>query len=99
VRPEMRAEIHLTAYKQRITPIVHGTVLQISADRFTENRTGTPYYTALLKIDETELAEMPNIQLYPGMPATVMIPTTARTAFEYVVGPLLMSFKHGFRQR
>jgi HlyD family type I secretion membrane fusion protein len=99
VRPEMRAEIHLTAYKQRITPIVHGTVLQISADRFTENRTGTPYYTALLKIDEAELAEMPNIQLYPGMPATVMIPTTARTAFEYVVGPLLMSFKHGFRQR
>jgi membrane fusion protein, epimerase transport system len=99
VRPEMRAEIHLTAYKQRITPIVHGTVLQISADRFTENRTGMPYYTALLKIDEVELAEMPNIQLYPGMPATVMIPTTARTAFEYVVGPLLMSFKHGFRQR
>ena len=99
VRPEMRAEIHLTAYKQRITPIVHGTVLQISADRFTENRTGTPYYTALLKIDENELAEMPNIQLYPGMPATVMIPTTTRTAFEYLVGPLVLSFKHGFRQR
>jgi len=99
VRPEMRAEVHLTAYKQRITPIVHGTVLQISADRFTENRTGAPYYTALLKIDETELAEMPNIQLYPGMPATVMIPTTDRTAFEYLVGPLLMSLKHGFRQK
>jgi HlyD family type I secretion membrane fusion protein len=99
VRPEMRAEVHLTAYKQRITPIVHGTVLQVSADRLTENRTGTPYYTALLKMDETELAEMPNIQLYPGMPATVMIPTSTRTAFEYLVGPLMMSFKHAFRQK
>jgi HlyD family type I secretion membrane fusion protein len=99
VRPEMRAEVHLTAYKQRITPIVHGTVLQVSADRLTENRTGTPYYTALLKMDEAELAEMPNIQLYPGMPATVMIPTSARTAFEYLVGPLMMSFKHAFRQK
>ena len=99
VRPEMRAEVHLTAYKQRITPIVHGTVLQVSADRLTESRTGTPYYTALLKMDETELAEMPNIQLYPGMPATVMIPTSARTAFEYLVGPLMMSFKHAFRQK
>jgi HlyD family type I secretion membrane fusion protein len=99
VRPDMRAEVHLTAYKQRITPIVHGTVLQISADRFTENRTGIPYYTALLKVDEAELAEMPNIQLYPGMPATVMIPTTARTAFEYIAGPLIMSFKHAFRQK
>ncbi|MDB5565811.1 HlyD family type I secretion periplasmic adaptor subunit [Caballeronia mineralivorans] len=99
VRPEMRAEVHLTAYKQRITPIVHGTVLHISADRLTESRTGTPYYTALLRLDEAELAEMPNIQLYPGMPATVMIPTTERTAFEYLMGPLMMSLKHGFRQK
>jgi HlyD family type I secretion membrane fusion protein len=99
VRPKMRAEVHLTAYKQRITPIVHGTVLQVSADRLTENRTGTPYYTALLKLDEAELADMPNIQLYPGMPATVMVPTAERTAFEYLVGPLMMSFKHGFRQK
>ncbi|MEK9283023.1 MULTISPECIES: HlyD family type I secretion periplasmic adaptor subunit [unclassified Bradyrhizobium] len=99
VRPKMRAEVHLTAYKQRITPIVHGTVLQVSADRLTENRTGTPYYTALLKLDEAELADMPNVQLYPGMPATVMVPTTERTAFEYLVGPLVMSFKHGFRQK
>jgi HlyD family type I secretion membrane fusion protein len=99
LRPEMRAEVHLTAYKQRITPIVHGTVIQISADRLTENRTGAPYYTALLRLNESELAEMPNIQLYPGMPATVMIPTTERTAFEYLVGPLIMSLKHGFRQK
>ena len=99
LRPEMRAEVHLTAYKQRITPIVHGTVFQISADRLTENRTGAAYYTALLRVDEAELAEMPNVQLYPGMPATVMIPTAERTAFEYIVGPLMMSLKHGFRQK
>ncbi|WP_246088655.1 HlyD family type I secretion periplasmic adaptor subunit [Phreatobacter stygius] len=99
LRPEMRAEVHLTAYKQRITPIVHGTVFQIAADRLTDTRTGTPYYTALLRIDEAELAQLPNYQLYPGMPATVMIPTTQRTAFEYLVGPLIMSLKHGFRQK
>jgi len=29
----MRAEVHLTAYNQRIVPIIHGDVLQISADR------------------------------------------------------------------
>ena len=40
---------------------------------------------------------MPNIQLYPGMPATVMIPTIQRTAFDYIVGPLVMSFNHAFR--
>jgi len=42
---------------------------------------------------------MPNIKLYPGMPATVMIPTVQRTAFDYIVGPLVMSFNHSFRQK
>jgi len=45
------------------------------------------------------LAELPNIRLYPGMPASVMIPTTARTALDYLIGPLVMSFNHAFRQR
>ena len=99
VRPNARAEIHLTAYQQRIVPVVRGEVLQISADRLTDNRTGQAYYIALVRVDETELAALPNVHLYPGMPATVMIPTVERTAFDYLVGPLVMSFNHSFRQR
>jgi len=39
------------------------------------------------------------VQLHPGMPATVMIRTESRTALDYVVGPLLSSFRTAFRQR
>ncbi len=99
VHPKMRADVHLTAYKQRITPVVQGSVLQISADRLTDNRTGNPYYVALIQVDEKELQTIPNAKLYPGMPATVMIPTVERTAFDYIVGPLAMSFNKAFRQR
>ncbi len=99
VRPNMRAEVHLTAYKQRIIPVIHGEVIQISADRLTDPKTNNPYYTAFVRIDENELAALPNIRLYPGMPATVMIPTVQRTAFEYIVGPLIMSFNQSFRQK
>jgi HlyD family type I secretion membrane fusion protein len=99
VHPNMRAEVHLTAYKQRIVPIIHGDVIQVSADRLTDPKTGSPYYVASLRIDEAELAAMPNIRLYPGMPAQVMIPTIQRTAFDYLVGPLVMSFNQSFRQR
>lgn len=99
VRPQMRADVHLTAYKQRITPVVQGQVLQVSADRLTDQRTGNPYYVALIEVDEKELHDIPNAKLYPGMPATVMIPTVERTAFDYVVGPLTMSFNRAFRQR
>lgn len=99
IRPNMKAEIHLTAYKQRIIPIIHGEVTQISADRLTDPKTNNPYYTAFVRINEAELAAMPNVKLYPGMPATVMIPTVQRTAFEYIVGPLIMSFNQSFRQK
>jgi HlyD family type I secretion membrane fusion protein len=99
IKPNMRAEVHLTAYKQRIAPIIHGDVIQISADRLTDPKTNNPYYIASVRIDEGELAAMPNIKLYPGMPATVMIPTIQRTAFDYLVGPLIMSFNHAFRQK
>lgn len=99
VHPNTRAEVHLTAYKQRIVPIIHGDVILVSADRLTDPKTNNPYYTAFVKVDQSELAEMPNVRLYPGMPATVMIPTVQRTAFEYLVGPLIMSFNHSFRQK
>ncbi|MCJ9700910.1 HlyD family type I secretion periplasmic adaptor subunit [Bradyrhizobium sp. SHOUNA76] len=99
VHPNMRAEVHLTAYKQRIVPIIHGDVIQVSADRLTDPKTNAPYYTAFVRIDQGELADMPNIRLYPGMPAIVMIPTVQRTAFDYIVGPLAMSFNQSFRQK
>jgi HlyD family type I secretion membrane fusion protein len=99
VHPNMRAEVHLTAYKQRIVPIIHGDVVQVSADRLTDPKTNNPYYVAFVKIDQAELADMPNIQLYPGMPATVMIPTIQRTALDFLFGPLVMSFNHSFRQK
>lgn len=99
VHPNTRAEVHLTAYKQRIVPIIHGDVILVSADRLTDPKTNNPYYTAFVRIDQVELATMPNIHLYPGMPATVMIPTVQRTAFDYIVGPLVMSFNHAFRQK
>jgi hypothetical protein len=43
--------------------------------------------------------DIPNAKLYPGMLATVTIRTIERTAFDYVVGPLTMSFNGAFQQR
>ena len=99
VHPGMAAEVRLTAYKQRITPTIAGKVIRVSADRLTEPRTGASYYTALVQLDQKQLAALPQVNLYPGMPASVMIPTVARTALDYLAGPLAMSFEAAFRQR
>ncbi len=99
LHPGMAAEVHFTAYKQRLTPLIHGKVTEISADRLTDPRTGAAYYTAIIGVDPQELAATPEIRLYPGMPATVMITTEKRTAFEYLVGPLVASLDRSFRQK
>jgi HlyD family type I secretion membrane fusion protein len=99
VHPDTVAEVHLTAYKQRITPMVHGTVLRVSADRLVDERTGIPYYTAMVRLNAEELAGLPHVRLYPGMPARVMIPTVERTALDYLLGPLTQTFSTAFRQR
>ena len=99
VHPDMNADVHLIAYKQRITPVVRGKVMQVSADRLTEKRTDNPYYVALVRIDQNDLDELPQIRLYPGMPTTVIIQTVERTALDYLVGPLVLSFNRAFRQK
>lgn len=99
IRPGMKAEVHFTSYKQKTLPLIHGSVRQISADRFTDDRTQMPYYTALIDVDEKELAEVPQIELYPGMPASVVITTHERSALDYLLGPLLPSLDRSFRER
>lgn len=99
VHSGMRAEVHLTAYKQRAIPIIHGTVGQVSADRLIDAKTGTGYYLAQVKVDEKELAELKHVRLSPGMPAMVMIPTGERTALDYLLRPLTESISKSFREK
>jgi membrane fusion protein, epimerase transport system len=102
VRAGMHAEVHFLAFKQRVLPIIHGEVLQVSADRLTDPRTEQPYYTALVAVDASELArakQTNDVELAPGMSATVMIPTKERTALDYMLGPLVASFDQAFRQK
>ena len=99
IAPGMRGEVHFTSYKQRVTPLIHGSIRSVSADRLTDERTQIPYYVAEIAVDEAELAANPEIQLYPGMPATVAITTKERTALDYLLGPLTASFDRSFREK
>ncbi len=63
----------MIAYKKRITPVVHGNVVQISADRLSNSKSNTSYLM-VVQLDKEELAALPDIRLYPRTPATVIIP-------------------------
>ncbi|OWW00383.1 HlyD family type I secretion periplasmic adaptor subunit [Rhizobium sp. R693] len=99
VKPDMDAEVHFTSYKQKTLPIIHGKVARISADRLTDERSQVPYYSVTVDVDPKEMAESPNVQLYPGMPASVMITTEGRSALKYLLGPLVSNLHTSFRER
>jgi HlyD family secretion protein len=99
VRPGLPAEVRLIAYKQRRVPSVNGTVTYVSADRVASERGGQSYYEARVEIDPSELAQLDNVNLYPGMPADVLITIGERTLLQYLLDPIRDSFARAFRER
>ncbi len=98
VRPGLPAEVRLTAYNARTTPVLEGSLIQVSADRFTDERTGEPYYLGQVRVDD-ESPGLGDIELYPGMSAQVMIRTGRRTALSYLLAPISASFDRAFREQ
>lgn len=93
------ADVIFTAFPQRTTPKLLGSVAYFSADRFEDDRSGEPYYLARIAISEDEVARLgENRVLRPGMPADVMIKTGERTALDYLVQPLKDSITRAWRE-
>lgn len=98
VRVGLPADVVLTAYKRRTTPILRGNVIYVSADSLIDEEHEAPYYEARIEIEREQLTGLETVELYPGMPAEVMIVTGERTPFAYLVGPLRDSFRRAFRE-
>ena len=97
VYPNLPAQVRLTAFSQLKTPMLSGTVLQVSADRLTDARTGTPYYEAWVALDAGQPA-LEELKLQPGMPAEVMIITGKSTALDYLLKPIVASLGRALRE-
>ena len=99
VHPGLKADVHLTAFHTRHMARVRGEVMQVSADRLTDPKTGEPYYTAQIYVDMAEVQKKtPEVKLSPGMPAEAMIITGERTTFEYLIEPIRNSFRRALRE-
>lgn len=86
------AEIRFSAFKQVLTPKMEGKVINLSADRITDERSGNVYYQAQIELTPDSYQKLGNIELVPGMPAEVLIRTGERTVFEYLMQPISNAF-------
>ncbi len=94
-----QATVRLTAFKLRATPIIVGTLINLSADRLVDEHSGTPYYLARIEVSKEQLASIGNLQLQPGMPVEALIKTGSRTALGYMLSPFTDSINLAFRER
>ncbi|WP_339633254.1 HlyD family type I secretion periplasmic adaptor subunit [uncultured Sneathiella sp.] len=92
------ARIRFPAFSQRFSLPAEGTVISVSADSLEDERTGNFYYLARVEIDNLENADIKVTQLRPGMQADVMISTGERTALDYFVNPIILSFNRALRE-
>jgi multidrug efflux pump subunit AcrA (membrane-fusion protein) len=98
VRPDLPATVRFVAYKQRTTPVVEGKVTRVSADAVTEERTGQTYFLATIEVGSDQLAQVPNVKLYPGMPIEAAIVTGSRTMLAFLLQPFTDSFARAFHE-
>jgi HlyD family secretion protein len=99
VHPGLKARVILTAFNQRFLPQIHGVVRSISADRFTDERSGEPYFLAKIEVDADDLEKVSEtVSLVAGMPAEVMILTGERTFTDFLLKPLADSVRRSFRE-
>jgi HlyD family secretion protein len=92
-------ELRFSSFNQRNVQPVHAELAWVSPDSEVDQRTGTPYYTARVLLDEGVLAQLPGGRAIPGMPVEASIIAGERTLIEYLLKPILDSFRRSFVER
>lgn len=91
--------LRFSAFDQRSTPELFGTVVQVSADAFTDQATQRSFYRVEIDVNEGELERLPEgMTLLPGMPVEAFLRTQDRTPLAYLVKPLADYFAKAFRE-
>jgi HlyD family type I secretion membrane fusion protein len=89
------AEVRLTAYKQRTTPLVAGRVSYVSGDRLVDAENKSAYYMAHVAVSPASLGDL---RMQAGMPAEVYVRTDSRTVLDYLLAPVTAYLRRAMRE-
>jgi HlyD family secretion protein len=109
VRVGQKAFVRLSAFNQRTTPQLIGTVSYVSAttshDQGPQGGQGTQgtqggvqgsYFTVRVVLADEERRRLGGLQLVPGMPAEVFMQTGSRTMMSYLLKPITDQMQRAF---
>lgn len=97
------AQVRFASVGSRNLPLVTGHVKTISADSFTDEKSGRHYFRAEIEVTERDLAKVQGVlgkgHLRAGLPVESMLLVRNRTALEYLLEPLGRSFSRSLHEQ
>jgi HlyD family secretion protein len=96
VHPGQPAFVRFSAFNQRTTPQLTGSVSYVSADTSHDQQTNAPYFTVRILLPDEERRRLAGQQLVPGMPAEVFMQTGSRTMMSYLFKPIADQMRRAF---
>jgi HlyD family secretion protein len=99
IRLGQSVNLRFSAFNQRTTPEIVGSLSRISADISQDQKTGISYYLGRVSLSQTELSKLASLKLLPGMPVEAFVRTEDRTVLSYLVKPLHDQIAKAFRER
>ncbi len=96
VRTGQPAFVRFSAFNQRVTPQLTGTVSYVSADTSHDQQTNASYFTVRVVLSDQERRRLAGQQLVPGMPAEVFMRTRSRTMMSYLFKPIADQMRRAF---
>jgi HlyD family secretion protein len=96
VRSGQKAFVRFSAFNQRTTPQLTGSVSYVSADTSHDQQTNAPYFTVRVTLPDDERRRLAGQQLVSGMPAEVFMQTGSRTMMSYLFKPIVDQMRRAF---
>ncbi|MGV1987913.1 HlyD family type I secretion periplasmic adaptor subunit [Agrobacterium sp. 22-221-1] len=90
--------LRFSAFNQKTTPEITGTVERISADVTVDQKTGASYYVVRVATSPEQIKRLGEFNLMPGMPVEAFITTGERSVLSYFLKPLLDQASRSFRE-
>ena len=87
-----KAQVRFTTVHNRSLPLFSGVVRTVSADSFTDEKSGRSFFKAEIVVPDSEIRKVQSVlgrgELRPGLPVAAVLTVRKRTALEYLVEPL-----------
>ena len=97
IRIGQPTRVTFSGLNRQTTPDIAGSLIFVSPDLTTDQRTGQSYYRIKVRLDAQALGKAPQVVLKSGMPAEVFVQTNDRSILSFLFKPLFDQIRYSMR--